>query len=465
MSSKVYFMNDRANNIGESTPYKAVKLLRDAGIKTLFKPGDTVGIKVHMGTDGNSLNLRPHWIKSIVDEVKRLGGKPVVVDTNCLHMGFGAQRCDTETNLIGVNRHGFNEQTLGCPVIVAVEDDHTGHKGPKAAIPHGVYLKYTYVAEHMTKFDAIIVVTHFKGHPMGVFGGALKNVGIGMASTLGKLNAHLYNHPEYGLKNASINEEAYDGLVQMFPAEVNAMLTNCPFDAYEMKDGRMIRHSERCRQCSGCFFFGVLYNLLVLKNKEGMMLGWPMGIVDSAAGIINYLGKDKFLYLNYAFDITPACDCANWHDRPMVPNIGTFCSKDPVAVDIACLEATEEVAAVPGSSADEFGLAAPQTERFTNCASMAKVSQWAQINAAVYNGLGSSEYMLVQSEPLDSDLVDHWISPYSPQNPYGYVNREILRNVDWDTTDMAYAEPQLGLPDLHKKPNGKLGECSLKDCE
>ena len=71
MASKVYFMSDRASHGGESTPFKAVKLLRDAGIKELFNPGDTVGIKVHTGSYGNSANLRPHWIVSIVEEVKR----------------------------------------------------------------------------------------------------------------------------------------------------------------------------------------------------------------------------------------------------------------------------------------------------------------------------------------------------------------------------------------------------------
>jgi len=75
LASKVYFMNDRANSLQESTPFKAVKLLRDAGLKTLFKEGDTVGIKIHMGEYGNSLNLRPQWVGAIVEEVKKLGGK------------------------------------------------------------------------------------------------------------------------------------------------------------------------------------------------------------------------------------------------------------------------------------------------------------------------------------------------------------------------------------------------------
>ena len=170
MASKVYFMDDRANNAGESTPFKAVKLLRDAGIKDLFKPGDTVGIKIHTGDYGNSLNLRPHWVKAIVEEVQRLGGYPVIVETNTNINGFGNARVDTLTHKRTASRHGFNEETMGCPVWLP--DGVMDIEGVECPVPHGVYLNKTFVSSQMMRLDAVIVVSHFKGHPQGVFGGA-----------------------------------------------------------------------------------------------------------------------------------------------------------------------------------------------------------------------------------------------------------------------------------------------------
>lgn len=144
MASKVYYMNDRANSIGESTPFKAVKLLRDAGLADMIKPGYTVGIKIHTGCYGNSLNLRPHWVKSIVEEVQRMGAYPVIVETNFNINGFGGDRQDTLTHREIISRHGFNEATMGCPVWLPT--DIFGIEGVKCDVPHGVYLNHTFVA-------------------------------------------------------------------------------------------------------------------------------------------------------------------------------------------------------------------------------------------------------------------------------------------------------------------------------
>jgi uncharacterized Fe-S center protein len=86
MASEVFYMNDRANALQESLTSKAVKLFRDAGLDDLVRPGDTVGVKIHMGEYGSTGNLRPQLVRSIVEEIKRLKGHPVVVD--CTTMPF-----------------------------------------------------------------------------------------------------------------------------------------------------------------------------------------------------------------------------------------------------------------------------------------------------------------------------------------------------------------------------------------
>lgn len=461
MASKVYFMDDHASRIGESTPFKAAKLLRDAGISELFGKGDTVGIKVHMGEYGNSLNIRPQWIKAIVDEVKRLGGYPVIIESNLNLNGAGVARTDSITHKRTASAHGYNEQTLGCPIWLP--EGLFEIEGVKCEVPHGVYLNHTFVSSQMLKCDAIIVVSHFKGHPQGVFGGAIKNVGIGMASCRGKATTHFMNHPKYGIKNAKINQDAAQQMMKYpHPNLIDFLCKTCPFDCYEVVDGELIKHDDRCRQCTLCFnpsYFSGLLNI-----PSDMPQTTPIAIADSASGIINKIGRDKFMFVNYAFDITPSCDCSDHHDRPMVPNIGTFVSRDPVAVDMACLEAAEALAAIPGSKADDWGLSEPNTERFTNCASMAQVSQWSQINAGVYNGLGSSEYVLIESEPLSDGEVKKWGFDYDFGNPIGYVYRDYFKKCNYDTEGVtASNEPRIPMTELHKRPAGKVGEMDIAD--
>ena len=461
MASKVYYMNDRATHGGESVPFKAVKLLRDAGIKDLFKPGDTVGIKIHTGSYGNSVNLRPHWVVSIVEEVKRLGGNPVIVETNFNINGFGGDRQDTVQHRKIINRHGFNEATMGCPIWLS--DSVLEFDDVKCEVPHGVYLNHTFVARRMTKLDAVIVVSHFKGHLQGTYGGAIKNIGIGMASCRGKSCTHFLNHPEFGLKTGVVNQEVAKGMMQMpHPNFIDGIINNCAFDCYEVKDGEFVFHSEKCKNCSACYYPALFSGLM--QYNSALMTTTPTAIADSCAGIMNKIGKEKFMFVNYAYDITPSCDCANFHDANVVPNLGTFVSKDPVAVDMACLEACEAASVMPGSAFDAPGLAEPNSDRFTHGSSMAQVSQWAQINAGVYNGIGTSEYELVESEALSEAEVNSWIQDYDFNNPIGKRWREQIRRFNFDPEGVpAVSEPRLPNEELFKRPVGLVKTSSIKD--
>lgn len=463
MASKVYYMNDRANSIGESTPFKAVKLLRDAGLADMIKPGYTVGIKIHTGCYGNSLNLRPHWVKSIVEEVQRMGAYPVIVETNFNINGFGGDRQDTLTHREIISRHGFNEATMGCPVWLPT--DIFGIEGVKCDVPHGVYLNHTFVAEHMLKLDAVIVVSHFKGHSQGTFGGAIKNIGIGMASGRGKSATHFISHPDYGVNKATVNQEVAQRIMAMpHPNVVDGLVNCCAFKAYEIVDGELVFHNERCKNCSACYYpalFSGVMNINPIHYSAP-----PVSIADSCAGIMNKIGKEKFIFVNYAYDITPGCDCANWHDATIIPNLGTFVSKDPVAVDMACLEAAEAAEVVPGSAADTPELTAPNTERFTNASSMAKVSQWAQINSAIYNGIGSSEYELIESEPLDDAEILSWISDFGPGKPTGMVYADVIRKANLDTEGpTAVAEPRVPLNELYVRPAGIVSKKNIGEVQ
>ena len=476
MASKVYYMNDRAGYLSESIPFKALKLCRDIGIDQLVKPGYKVAIKTHMGEYGNAFNLRPQWVKVIVDEVKRLGGFPTVLDCNTIATGVAGARAIEADHLKTASAHGFNEATLGCPVIIA--DGAYGFDDVEVPVPHGVYMKHTWMGKRLTEFDACIVVSHFKGHAQGVYGGAIKNIGIGMGSKHGKMATHFWAHPVYGIPNADIVQEnarkaAVSGTVKrtrtgavMLPLQegeisiLDTFIKSCPRKCFEWTGDEVIFHREKCTACGNCLNAGGNYGGL-FKYKTSLPALWPTLIADAASGYLHAIGKDRFLFVNYCFDITPLCDCCTFHDRPMIPNLGVFVSRDPVAVDMACLEACEAASVVPGSRAEEYGFSEPNTDRFTNCSSAAQISQWTQINSAVYNGMGSSEYELVESVP--GPEFEYWPEQYTRDNTFYDQHMHAFEADTFRFDEYYLPEQQLSNDELYKRPAGLVKVSSIQD--
>ncbi len=456
MASEVFFMNDRANGLAESIKYKAVKVFRDAGLGELFKPGDTVGVKIHFGEHGCSLSLRPQYVRSIIEEIQRKGGHPVVVDCTTIVFNEYTSRATRADMLKTGARHGLTEETLGCPIWIC--DGEYGENEIRVPVPHGTFLTHSYMGKQLLDLDAMIVVTHFKGHPMGVFGGAMKNVGIGCGSKKGKASTHLLNHPLYGVRNWTVNQEAAQAAAQApHPNPVDRLIEGCPFGCYSWDGENVLFDRAKCVGCSACFGPG-MYSGIVGPIPE-ILVQWANTIPDSMAAYVNAIGRDKVGYVNYGVDITPWCDCVNFSDKPVVTNLGVFASKDPVAIDMACLEMTEQRSATPGSKADDLGFGEPGTERFTNCSGMAGVSQWAQIHSGMYNGLGTSEYELVLSQPAEE--LDFWMKPYTPANTWGMVHREAMRKMDWSIEPYTYADLQLSMIEMSLKPKGKVAEREL----
>jgi hypothetical protein len=220
------------------------------------------------------------------------------------------------------------------------------------------------------------------------------------------------------------------------------------------ENGMLITDDEKCTQCAICFGPGLFAGFLAPPPE--LMLMFAATIPDAFSAYVHAIGKDKVGYVSYAVDISPWCDCVSFSDRALVPNLGVFASKDPVAIDMACLEMTEKIAVTPGAKAEEFGFGEPGTERFTNCSGMATVSQWVQMNSAIFNGLGSSEYELITSEPADE--FGFWFEPYTLENPWGVVHREAMQAQDWTVVPYTYDNLQLSFIEMSMKPHGLVAE-------
>lgn len=169
MSAKVYFSR-------EISPEKVLELYKLAG-KELK---GNVAVKVHSGEAGNQNFLRPPFWKPIIDHVQG-----TVTECNTAYEG---QRNTTEKHVELLKNHGWSEY---------FKVDLLDAEGPdlELAIPNGKRIQKNFVGKNLVKYDSMLVLSHFKGHPMGGYGGALKQLSIGVASAYGKGYIHGVGDP------------------------------------------------------------------------------------------------------------------------------------------------------------------------------------------------------------------------------------------------------------------------------
>lgn len=170
MKSKVYFTRI-------ITPEKVLEMYEVLGKELTGK----IAVKLHSGEEGNQNFLKPDFWRSIID---KLNG--TVVECNTAYEG---SRNTTEKHLITIKKHGWSKY---------FDVDLMDAEGPDMIldIPEGKVIQKNYVGKDMKNYDGMVVLSHFKGHPMGGYGGALKQLSIGCASSYGKAYIHGAGEPE-----------------------------------------------------------------------------------------------------------------------------------------------------------------------------------------------------------------------------------------------------------------------------
>lgn len=139
-----------------------------------------IAVKVHSGEAGNQNYLRPELLEELINHVKG-----TVVECNTAYEG---ERNTTEKHKKLIEKHGWTN---------LYQVDIMDEKGDiKLKVPEGKRIQVNYVGNHLKNYDSMLVISHFKGHPMGGFGGALKNISIGVASSYGKAYIHGAGEPE-----------------------------------------------------------------------------------------------------------------------------------------------------------------------------------------------------------------------------------------------------------------------------
>ena len=170
MSAKVYFSR-------EISPEKVLELYKMAGKELKGK----VAIKVHSGEPGNQNFLKPEFWKPVIDHVQG-----TVTECNTAYDG---ERNTTEKHIATIEKHGWSQH---------FPFDLLDAEGPdlELDIPNGKQIKKNYVGKNLANYDSLLVLSHFKGHPMGGYGGAIKQLSIGIASSFGKAYIHGVGEPE-----------------------------------------------------------------------------------------------------------------------------------------------------------------------------------------------------------------------------------------------------------------------------
>jgi uncharacterized Fe-S center protein len=416
MASKVYYMDGRSFSTQTSMVAKMLTVFEAAGFDGLIKKNDVVAIKLHCGEWNNTAYLRPVYARALADKIKSLGGRPFVCETTTLTYTPFCSRSMGLDLLETAERNGYTSAALGCPFICA--DGFMGTDDLRVDLPEGYLLKEAYVAQAIAAADVLITLSHFKGHSAGVFGGAIKNLGIGAQSKRGKLNVHMCGHPRYGLKGSvKFHPENCKGREGTRNWQILEDI--CPFGLVHITDTSIEWDHENCSECRACLVYFSAMNIFEQSNVSFKALN--AAIADACLATVKTVGRDKVGFINLALDVTALCDCAGFSDTPILPNLGVFASTDPVAIDKACLDKAKNTAGIPGSSAEEMDALDVGINKFEICAPLLSgLHEDIHVNTGEINGLGVRNYEIV---PVKNQPAASFNFPPDPR-PIGVRMRE-----------------------------------------
>jgi len=255
-----------------------------------------VAIKVHFGEEGNQNFLDPQLIQELTTKLNA-----ILVETNVLYV---SKRRYTESHIQLAKDHGFDF----APIDILDSEGET-------IIPvKSKNFTEVKVGSHLDNYDSLIMFSHFKGHGMAGFGGAIKNVSMGLASIAGKMAMHASAIPLYAPSRCT---------------SCGNCVKECPGGAITIDP--LVIDPEKCIGCGICIgvcptgAFGVPWG----STDRNVFLE---RLVEYTQGIV----KDRnVIYINVLANISPDCDCDRYAKKPFMDDIGILASNDIVAIEKA----------------------------------------------------------------------------------------------------------------------------------
>ena len=313
MKSKVYFIPVGASESIETINEKIKTLITASKVLGFIKKKNKVAVKVHFGEEGNTGFVDPGHVAVICQKILRKGAAAFLSDANTLYRG---RRLNSGDHLKLALEHGFTKETTGVDIIIP--DDDNEKETIKIPI-NQKFIKTAKLGRFFIDVDAIVAVSHFKGHILTGFGGALKNIGMGCATRQGKLAQHCDVSPVVHL----------DKCIGCGECEIV-----CPAKAIQIKDKKSVIDKTKCIGCASC---------LAACPTMAMFIDFEAGdmtqekMVEYSLAVLKDK-KDKAGYINFAVKINKECDCWGMENPRIAPDVGILASSDPVSIDKASFD-------------------------------------------------------------------------------------------------------------------------------
>jgi uncharacterized Fe-S center protein len=318
LKSKVYFIPTDESDQAEVIESKLKRLIQASRLLDCIDKGDKTAIKIHFGEQENTGFVKPRYARLIYDALLQRGASAFFSDTNALYRGG---RNTPQEHLQLAYEHGFTPEIVAGPLVIV---DDTKKENVSSVEINQRFVKTAKIVKLFLEADAIVDVSHFKGHMMSGFGGALKNIGMGCAAREGKLEQHCDVAPV-------LDKESCIGC--------GVCVENCPVEAITIKNEKAELNQKRCIGCASC--------IACCPNKA-FDVDWESGADLLQEKMVEYTqavlkGKvKKRIFFNFAIKVTRECDCLAKDDPRIAPDIGIFASDDPVAIDQACMDSVNQ---------------------------------------------------------------------------------------------------------------------------
>jgi uncharacterized Fe-S center protein len=310
--SKVYFKAIDSYSKTEEISSAAEELLNVIVEKEGIDLHKYIPLKVHLGEKGNITFIEPKNFDGIINYLESKNIDTAFIETNVLYKG---QRNTVENHTRVAKEHGFTR----IPVVIA--DGEAGENFESVEIKKK-HFDYCKIASALAKEDQIIVLSHFKGHMLAGFGGAIKQLGMGFASKGGKLAQHANSIPK-------ISSRKCQGC--------KACSLKCPENAI-IVDKKARIDKSKCVGCASCMA-SCKFNAISNSWFASLTKSFNERLAEYAYAATN--GK-QIIYISFAFNITKNCDCEGHAMKPVAKDLGVFASLDPVAIDQACLDVLDK---------------------------------------------------------------------------------------------------------------------------
>ena len=366
--STVYFIGLRTGT-DKNIFAKLRRLLEQAGFPGFICQNDLVAIKLHFGEKGTTAFIQPHYVSFIVEEVKGRKGLPFLTDTNVLYRGA---RDNSVDHLHTAFAHGFSPLVVGAPVIIS--GGLRGNTSVEVEIEKK-HFRAVKLASEIEDFDRLICLTHFTAHLATGLGGAIKNLGMGLAAKSGKLAMHSTVIP-------FINNKKCTGC--------EICLKYCPAEAIRIKEKLALIDATCCAGCGECVATCPNGAIDIRWNESTKNL--QEKVCEYAYGVMKR--KQPILFLTFLMNITPGCDCMGFSDAHIVPDIGILASYDPVAIDQASVDLINRQQGIPGTRLKEkLGQGEDKLR-----AVYPNIDWTVQLRYGEEIGLGSRDYELIAAD-------------------------------------------------------------------